>query len=324
MKQQNKPGSSVSRDSGLEPGDGSANGSTDIGGADATIGISSELSSTFQVEDWRSGRSTAVSDQIIEEQAIALVYNGISHVVMMATPDHLEDFALGFSLSEGILGSPTELYEIELSKQEVGIQVAMEISAERFAALKEVRRNMTGRTGCGLCGAESLQQAVRQPQSVPLTQQFSHEAIEHAVRQLEANQPLQAVTGAVHGAAWCDDKGNIELIREDVGRHNALDKLYGALCQNTIYRGERFQDRRPDSETGGKRSKNHDGHFALISSRASYEMVVKAAVMGVEMLVAVSAPTRLAIDLAQRVNLTLVGFARPGRHMVYTHAQRIL
>lgn len=278
--------------------------------------LDSRSSDSVQVEDWRAGKSSTVSDHIIEEQAVALVYNDISHVVMMATPDHLEDFALGFSLSEGILQTPAELYGMELSKREtgigtgggVGIEIAMEISAERFAALKTARRNMTGRTGCGLCGAESLEQAIRVPKPVPSTQQFSHQAIENALGQLEANQPLQALTGAVHGAVWCDNTGNIELLREDVGRHNALDKLYGALCR---------------SEPGQNNSLR-ESHFVLISSRASYEMVVKAAAMGVEMLVAVSAPTRLAIELAGRVNITLVGFARPGRHMVYTHAQRVV
>lgn len=274
-----------------------------------------EVAASRRVLDWRSGLAKSVSDQIIEEQAVALVYNGISHVVMMATPDHLEDFALGFSLSEGILQSPGELYGLELTQQDQGIEIAMEISAERFAALKAARRNMTGRTGCGLCGAESLDQAIREPTPVSDTQQFTHDAVEHAVRYLEPNQPLQAITGAVHGAAWCDNKGNIELVREDVGRHNALDKLYGALS-----------DRRDGSQSGSVDHKLqlNAGHFALISSRASYEMVVKAAAMGVEMLVAVSAPTRLAIDLAERVNITLVGFARPGRHMVYSHPQRMV
>ena len=321
MKQPVKQGNSIGASSGSDSRDDPANGSVDIEN-DEAAGIDRELSATFQVEDWRSGQLTSVSDEIVEEQAVALVYNGISHVVMMATPDHLEDFALGFSLTEGILRSPNELYDIGLSDQEEGVQIAMEISAERFAALKEVRRNMTGRTGCGLCGAESLQQAIREPQPVSGKQTFSHDAIEHAVRHLEANQPLQAVTGAVHGAAWCDENGNIKLVREDVGRHNALDKLYGALCQSEVY-GARFRDQWHPRERVSESFETSIGYFALISSRASYEMVVKAAVMGVEMLVAVSAPTRLAIDLAQRVNLTLVGFARPGRHMVYSHPQRI-
>ncbi len=284
-----------------QPGSPDSFGGSYTGGAE---GILNKVAASRRVLDWRSGLAKPVSDQIIEEQAVALVYNGISHVVMMATPEHLEDFALGFSLSEGILQSPREMYSIETVQQDKGIEVAMDISAERFSTLKEARRNMTGRTGCGLCGAESLDQAIREPNIISATQQFSHEAIEQAVDQLEANQPLQAVTGAVHGAAWCDQQGNIELVREDVGRHNALDKLYGGLCR--------------DQATISV------DHFILISSRASYEMVLKAAAMGVEMLVAVSAPTKLAIDLAERVNLTLVGFARPGRHMIYTHPHRII
>ena len=162
---------------------------------------------------------------------------------------------------------------------------------------------MTGRTGCGLCGAESLEQAIRQPAAVSAQQTFSHSAIETAVAQLESKQPLQAITGAVHGAALCAIDGTIELLREDVGRHNALDKLYGAICKQP--------------------SPANAEHFILISSRASYELVLKTAVMGVGMLVAVSAPTSLAVRLAEQVNITLVGFARSGRHMVYSHPQRI-
>ncbi|OUS02466.1 formate dehydrogenase family accessory protein FdhD [Gammaproteobacteria bacterium 54_18_T64] len=261
------------------------------------------VSSSFTAHDWRLGASVSVDDQLIEEVAVALVYNGISHVVMMTTPDHLEDFALGFSLTEGIIERPAQLYELNTRQLDDGIEVAMRISNERFALLKAARRNMTGRTGCGLCGAESLEQAIRQPAPVTSQQSFSHGAIESAVAQLESQQPLQAITGAVHGAALCASDGTIELLREDVGRHNALDKLYGAACCQ------------PNSATAER--------FVLISSRASYELVLKAAVMGVGMLVAVSAPTSLAVRLAEQVNITLVGFARSGRHMVYTHPQRI-
>jgi len=261
------------------------------------------VSASFTASDWRKGVSQPVDDQLIEEVAVALVYNGISHVVMMATPDHLEDFALGFSLTEGIIENPQQLYDLSTRTLDDGIEVAMTISNERFALLKAARRNMTGRTGCGLCGAESLEQAIRQPPPVSAQQTYSHSAIETAVAQLESRQPLQAITGAVHGAALCDIDGNIELLREDVGRHNALDKLYGAVCK---------QSNPATSE-----------RFVLISSRASYELVLKAAVMGVGMLVAVSAPTSLAVRLAEQVNITLVGFARSGRHMVYTHPQRI-
>jgi len=265
--------------------------------------LASAVSTSFTANDWRKGVSVSVVDQLIEEVAVALVYNGISHVVMMTTPDHLEDFALGFSLTEGIIENPQQLYDLSTRSLDDGIEVAMTISNERFALLKVARRNMTGRTGCGLCGAESLEQAIRQPSPVSAQQTYSHSAIETAVAQLESRQPLQAITGAVHGAALCDIDGNIELLREDVGRHNAMDKLYGAVCKQV--------------------NPATNEHFVLISSRASYELVLKAALMGVGMLVAVSAPTGLAVRLAEQSNITLVGFARSGRHMVYTHPQRI-
>lgn len=253
--------------------------------------------------DWRdTGGAREASDTLIRELPVALVYNGVSHVVMMATPTRLEEFALGFSLSEGILARPGELYDLEIRDTELGIEVAMTIAGERFAALKDLRRNLAGRTGCGLCGAESLQQAVRKPEPVTANPRIAHAAIERAVRELAHHQPLQAQTGAVHGAAWCDADGAIVELCEDVGRHNALDKLIGARC------------RRPDAWAVG---------FVLISSRASYEMVVKAASQGIAILAAVSAPTALAVELAAAANLTLVGFARPGRHVVYTHPQRI-
>lgn len=249
---------------------------------------------------------TVVDDQVAREVAVALVYNGISHVVMMATPSDLEDFALGFSLSENILVNASELYALELVPNDLGIEVAITVSAERFAALKHRRRNLTGRTGCGLCGAESLHEAVRPPAKVSHSAHISADAVQRAVAQLNAWQPVQALTGAVHGAAWCDINGDIQLLREDVGRHNALDKLLGALHKK-----------------GAASFVGSDG-FALISSRASYEMVAKAATAGIEILAAVSAPTTLAIQLAEQAGVTLLGFARPGRHMVYSHPQRIV
>ena len=263
--------------------------------------------------DWHLGRSELQQDQVAAEVAVALVYNGISHVVMMLTPNALEEFALGFSLSEGIIQRPDQFYGIELIERDQGLELAIEISAECFAALKQQRRNLTGRTGCGLCGAESLQQAISAPQPVGNKLRVCHEAIERALSQLDAHQKLQRQTGAVHGACWCDQDGNIRLIREDVGRHNALDKLLGAYYRANIERaGEEDQ------------GFNRDEGFILISSRASYEMVTKAASAGVELLVAVSAPTSLAITHAEQCGITLVGFARPGRHAVYTRAQRLL
>ncbi|WP_158965561.1 formate dehydrogenase accessory sulfurtransferase FdhD [Paraglaciecola sp. L3A3] len=252
---------------------------------------------SFAVSQWREGVITDAPDHLIEEVPIALVYNGISHVVMMATPQDLADFALGFSLTEGILQSATELLDLEIVLQSNGIEVLMTITARRMNQLKQVRRNLTGRTGCGLCGAESLQQAIRPVQTLVNNIKVNDLAIQLAVKQLHQFQPLQQLTGACHGAAWCDLSGQILLAKEDVGRHNALDKLLGALAKSNT-----------DFNQG----------FVLVSSRASYEMVQKVASVGVGLLVSVSAPTAFAVNLARQSQLTLVGFARAGRHVHYS------
>jgi FdhD protein len=258
---------------------------------------------TLPVNYWQQGsdKEQEKLDDIAEEIAIAMVYNGISHAVMMASPANLHEFALGFSLSEGIINSPGEMYDIELLPTEKGIEVRIEISSQRMMSLKSQRRNLTGRTGCGLCGSESLEKAIRPikgvtPQALP-----SSKVIQHALSQLREHQKLQSLTGAVHGAAWCDDAGEITLLREDVGRHNALDKLIGALGLNKV---------------------NTSNGFVLISSRASYEMVQKVTSVNIATLVAVSAPTALAITLAIQANLNLIGFARPGRHTFYTKCDK--
>jgi len=263
------------------------------------------------VRRYSDEQSVECIDDIAQEVAIALVYNGISHVVMMSTPGDLFDLALGFSLSEKIINSASEILEFSVTQQPLGIELAITIGSRAMWALKQQRRNITGRTGCGLCGAESLQQAmsnlpsrlgsVSQRTKAPLSE-VNHHAIELAVANLQCHQPLQRQTGAVHGAAWCDSQGNIKLLREDIGRHNALDKLIGALNAPDCAISQR------DLASG----------FVLISSRASYEMISKAHVAGMVMMVAVSAPTALAINIAQGVGLTLVGFARTGRHTLYS------
>ncbi|WP_299199773.1 formate dehydrogenase accessory sulfurtransferase FdhD [uncultured Amphritea sp.] len=258
----------------------------------------------FTVTRWQQGQMLDALDSIAEEIPVAMIYNGISHVVMMASPCDLEDFAVGFSLSEGIIQKQEEIYGIDLMMADAdnlaaGIEIQIAITTQRSMQLKQRRRNLTGRTGCGLCGAESLQQAIRPVKSVPARSLVSPEAIENAVSQLSNNQPLQTITGACHGAAWCDNAGNIVLLKEDVGRHNALDKLLGAMQRMQINPGE---------------------GFALISSRASYEMVYKAASSGISTLVAVSAPTGLALELARQAKLNLIGFARPGRHVIYNQS----
>ena len=251
---------------------------------------------------WEEGHLDRRDDEVAAEVPVALTYNKRSHVVMMATPTALEDFAIGFSLTEGIIEQVTDLHEISVIGRENGLELAMTVNEACFSRLAEQRRNLVGRTGCGLCGAESLDQALRKPAVVDSKVTVTAGALQAAIRTLNAHQPLQVSTGAVHGAAWCRSDGEIQATREDVGRHNALDKLIGHLYRTGF-----------DSAAG----------FVLVSSRASYEMVYKAAAAGMEILLAVSAPTTLAIDFAHRSGITLVGFARTGRHNIYTFESRI-
>jgi FdhD protein len=260
-----------------------------------------EVTQTVTRQTWDRGVLHENSDAIVTEVPVALVYNGISHAVMMATPSDLEDFALGFSLSEAVLQHRGQLLDIEVNELEEGMELAMTIAAEPFAALKNQRRNLVGRTGCGLCGVESLEQAIGPAVRVRSDCQLYHSALQAAALQLGQRQSLKRLTGGVHGAAWCNVNGEIELVREDVGRHNALDKLIGAL-----------------------RSTAHTAAgFALVTSRASYEMVAKAARCNISVLAAVSAPTSLAVTQAELSGVTLVGFVQPGRQVIYANGQRI-
>jgi len=256
-----------------------------------------------KVTIWQSKAIEHCNDIIAEEVAIAIVYNGISHAVMMASPLELEVFAIGFSLTEGIIEKPQDIFAIDIVTQAQGIEVALTISNRSFMQLKTRRRNLTGRTGCGICGAESL--AHVRSELALINNQFSitHTTINMATSNLAVYQPLQASTGAVHGAAWCDEAGNIIRVCEDIGRHNALDKLIGSLWSNNT-----FQQK----------------GFLLMSSRASYEIVQKAAKAGIAIVVAVSAPTSFAINIASEVGITLIGFSRKARHVVYSHPQRLI
>jgi len=263
-----------------------------------------ELSALVRVpvEKWDADRRMICEDEVAEETPVALEYNGISHAVMMASPYDLEDFALGFSLSEGILHDRSELYDCEVVSGCDGIQVQMQIATERFVALKDKRRNLTGRTGCGLCGAETLEQAIRRPQAASGMVMFSADQIHAGMKSMKSMQRLQRHTGATHAAAWMRVDGSITLVREDVGRHNALDKLIGAMAAGQL-----------DFSAGA----------ALITSRASYEMVQKSATMGIGFLAAISAPTSLAIQLAEEANVTLIGFVRDHSHVVYAQSHRL-
>ena len=262
--------------------------------------------SVFKSPTVKNGIKKDSVECIAEETPIAMVFNGISHVVMMATPDNLEDFAKGFSISENIVSDIEEIYSIEVNRSDVGIEIDINISNEAFNKLKDKRRNLIGRTGCGLCGAESLNQVFNHHNSIQaITQQsvFSAKNISLALDHLSKHQIIQQQTGATHAAALCNQDGKILFVREDVGRHNALDKLIGAFYNHD--------------------SLNIKNPFIIISSRASYEMIQKAATLKVALVVAISAPTALAIRLANKLGITLLGFARGKNYNIYTHKERI-
>ena len=250
----------------------------------------------------REGRYFEADDWVAEEIPVAFVYNGISHAVMLATPCDLEEFALGFSWTEGIIDRRDQVYDVELCTTDQGIEVRLEVASSCFARLKERRRSLAGRTGCGLCGTESLEQACRRPSRVAPQVRFSATAIERAMSALRAHQTLQRLTGATHAAAWCGIDGGIVRVREDIGRHNALDKLLGHLLHHGFDLGE---------------------GFVAVTSRASYEMVQKTAQAGIAMLAAISSVTSLAIEVARDADVTLVGFARGSDLNVYHQAARL-
>ncbi|WP_272666390.1 formate dehydrogenase accessory sulfurtransferase FdhD [Providencia sp. PROV174] len=242
-----------------------------------------------------------VNDYVAEESPVALVFNGISHVVMMATPKDLEDFAVGFALSEGIIQSGDEIRGIDIVEGcNRGIEVQVELSSRRFMELKERRRNLAGRTGCGICGTEQLDEIFKPIAPLPFTQTFSLSHLDNALHELKKVQEIGALTGCTHAAAWISPEGQLVGGCEDVGRHVALDKLLGMKHRNQWQHGA-----------------------VLVSSRASYEMVQKVASCGAEILFAVSAATALAIEVAEKANLTLVGFCRQGKATVFTHPSRV-
>ncbi|MBE3175127.1 formate dehydrogenase accessory sulfurtransferase FdhD [Enterobacter cloacae complex sp. P29RS] len=247
--------------------------------------------------------SHATPDFLAEEVPVALVYNGISHVVMMASPKDLELFAIGFSLSEGIIAHPQEIYGMDVVPACNGLEVQIELSSRRFMGLKERRRALAGRTGCGVCGVEQLNDIGKPIIPLPFTQTFNLAHLDRALVHLNDVQPIGQLSGCTHAAAWVLPSGSIAGGHEDVGRHVALDKLLGRRARenNVWLQGA-----------------------ALVSSRASYEMVQKSAMCGVEILFAVSAATTLAVEVAERCNLTLVGFCKPGRATIYTHPQRLI
>jgi len=262
---------------------------------------SAPTSAEVPVQRWKNGQVTRTTDFVTEEVPVALVYHGVPHVVMLASPADLEDYAVGFTVSEG-LASPGEIQSVEVERAAESIEVRIGIAGERFSELLRRRRNLTGRSGCGLRGAETVEEAIRPPVQVAKGLTVTSEDIHAALIQLESLQPINARTGSIHAAAWVVPGKGIQFVREDVGRHNALDKVIGALVRSGA-----------DVAAG----------YAIITSRASFEMVQKAAAAGITFMVAVSAPTALAIRMAEQTGLTLVGFARRDQHVIYAHPERL-
>lgn len=251
----------------------------------------------------RGGQRSEVDDWLAEEVPVAFEFNGVSHAVMMATPQDLEDFAVGFALCEGIVDTAADVHDIEVVHEAEGVTLRIEIATRCFVRLKERRRTLAGRTGCGICGSDSLALAVpRAPRFHAAPPPVRSAAVSRAMASLRKGQALGLATGATHAAAWCDRDGLPRVLREDVGRHNALDKVVGALAVADV-----------DAARG----------FIVVTSRASVEMVQKAAVAGVPLLAAVSAPTALAVACARDAGLALAGFARDNDMVIYANPHRI-
>ena len=251
----------------------------------------------------RGSQEQVLDDHVAEEVPVAFVYNDAPFAVMMATPADLADFATGFALSEGIVETAADVAIERIEHLIEGIQIRLRIPPGRAEALEHRRRGMSGRSGCGICGSELLEAALRWPAPVSAQPRVTVPALRRALSELRASQAINARTGATHAAGWAALDGSLQLAHEDVGRHNALDKLIGAMFAVGHHPAE---------------------GFLVVTSRASYEMAMKAASVGIALMAAVSAPTALAISLADRANLTLIGFARADGHAVYTHGERLL
>jgi FdhD protein len=251
---------------------------------------------------WRDGRLSEGTRQIPEETALALTYNGGTYAVMMGTPRDLRDFAIGFSISEGIVRSPDEIETLDIVELDDGIELRMWLSPSPAEMVNARRRHIAGPTGCGICGIDSIAEAVRPAAIVPHGRSFAAAEIMKAMAAIAPLQDINIETRAVHAAAFWTPAGGVLALREDVGRHNALDKLSGAIAQQRI----------PAS----------DG-IVLLTSRVSVEMVQKTAAMGAPVMVAVSAPTALAVRMAETAGITLCAIARSDGFEIFTHPERI-
>ena len=252
---------------------------------------------------WERGVPSERIDLVAEECPVTIVYNDVPHVVMMATPTNLVDFVTGFSLTEGLVGSVDDLQSIAALPHARGIEMQVTVAAACMTEIEGRTRRISGRTGCGVCGSESVDAVLRPVPAVGEGRAVRGAVIHHALDQLVERQELNRQAGAVHAAGWANWDGEVDLVREDVGRHNALDKLIGALST---------------------RGTNPQSGFVVVTSRASFEMVHKAAMLGASLLVTVSGATALAVRMAHEANLTLCGFSRQQTHVVYTHPWRVV
>ena len=251
---------------------------------------------------WCDGSRSEGTRQIPEETALALTYNGGTYAVMMGTPQDLRDFAVGFSLSEGVVQSAEEIETLDVVELDDGIELRMWLAPEKAALINERRRYIAGPTGCGLCGIDSIAEAVRPAAIVQKGRSFAPHEIMTAMAAIAPLQAINLRTRAVHAAAFWTPTRGIVALREDVGRHNALDKLAGALAQDKV----------PASEG-----------MVLLTSRVSVEMVQKTAAIGAPVMVAVSAPTALAVRTAEAAGITLIAIARSDGFEVFTHQGRV-
>ncbi|WP_376996047.1 formate dehydrogenase accessory sulfurtransferase FdhD [Azospirillum himalayense] len=241
-------------------------------------------------------------EKIVDEVPVGLLYADDLFAVMLATPTDLEDFATGFSLSEGIVGSADELAVTAIDELTDGVRIRMQLPVERLAALLRRKRNLMGGSGCGRCGTDSFAETLRPLDPVRSTACFAPDAIRRAMAALPSGQSLNRETGAVHAAGFARPDGELVAVREDVGRHNALDKLIGALARARI------------DPTGG---------FVVVSSRCSFELVHKTAAAGIPLIAAISAPTSLCLGFAATVGVGVVAFVRESRLTVYAVPSRV-